>query len=545
VVATVLRLKLTLLGHSLRRDPWRLVVLVLGMLWALGMMPSLIGGAWWLAGPGRSVRADIIVMIGALMVLGWAFVPVLVFGTDDTLDPARFATFGVPLRRLVPALAVSSAVSVPAVFCAMVCAGTVIAWSGADRLVVGIAAVSAPICWITCLFTARVSILAATRTVASRRGRQAVAGMVGLAVVLAVIAARVAGALGLDGVLERVPALARVLGWSPLALPWAAPAAAEAGDLAGAGVRLVLAALWVAVLLAWWHRLLRRVLTRPTVRGGHARRRIDAILPNPDRAEPAPPTGHAASSGPAGSTRSPATGRYVAAAVARRARRYWATDPRFVAGIAAGLVLPVVITGLATMLAPSVAVLAGPLLGATLGWGRHNETAFDGSALWMHVVAGLPGRADRWGRVRGVLTWAVPVVVVGSATGVGFAGRWDLLPAALGTGLGLLAAGLAVSAVTSVVLPYPVPKAGTSPFEAEVGGVGATLVAQMAASAATTVVALPVLVGFALAWWWNPGAGWGTLLAGVLGGAVVLRAGVLIAGRALDTRWPRLLARLS
>ena len=523
MVATVVRLKLTQLRHSVRRDPWRLVLLLLGVVWALGMIPTMLGGAWWLAGPGTAARADVLVVAGTLLVLGWVVIPVLVFGTDDSLDPVRFATFAVPLRRLVPALGVASAFSVPAVFAGVVCALSLVAWSGTGVTVTVVTALCAPVSWVTCLLSARVSTLAATRLIGSRGGRRLAAAAVVLLVGLVALAVGVIGSLGMSGALDEVPALSRVLGWSPLAFTWAAPGAAASGDLTGALLRLALAVVWVTVLVGVWQRLLRGVLTRPVVRGGVARRREDAILDRAPRD----------------------VSRVAAAAVAGRTRRYWAADSRYLSALAAGLLLPVLISGLVAIASRGAVIVLGPLLGATLGWGRHNDTAFDGSALWMHVTAGVRGVDDRRGRARGVLAWAVPVVVVGCVGGSAVAGRWDLLPAALGAGLGLLLTGLGVSAVASVLLPYPAPRAGASPFAAEAGGVGASMAAQLVSSVATTVLALPVLVGFVLAWWWSPAAGWVTLPLGLVGGGALLRAAVALGGRALDSRWATLLVRVS
>ena len=239
MVATVVRLKLTLLRHSLRRDPWRLVVLLLGTLWALGTAPTLLAGAWWLAGPGTAGRPEILVVVGSLLVLGWVVIPVLVFGTDDSLDPVRFATFAVPVRVLVPALGVASAISVPAVFAAAVCALSVVAWAGSSPTVTFVAALGAPVSWVTCLLSARVATLAATRVIGTRTGRRLAAAAVVVVLAAVGLLVGVIGSLGMSAALEGVPALSRVLGWSPLALSWAAPGAAAAGDLSGALGRLI------------------------------------------------------------------------------------------------------------------------------------------------------------------------------------------------------------------------------------------------------------------------------------------------------------------
>ncbi|NMR21076.1 hypothetical protein [Cellulomonas fimi] len=528
MVATVVRLKLTLLRNTLRRDRWRVVLLALGAVWALGAVPSVLGGALFLARQDVSVRHDMLVVVGTVLVTGWAVVPVLVFGSDDTLEPARFATFGVRVRRLVPGLLVASVLTVPALFTAVVCASAVVAWGSAGTAAAVVAAAGAVLALATCLLAARITTTAAARMLGSRRARELSAVTAAVVVTSALPLAFGIGGLGLEGTLERVPGIARVLGWTPLALAWAAPASAADGDTLGAVSRLALASAWVVLGAVAWGLLIRRRLVNPSEGSGRSRRQVDALL--------------------TGSRLGAASRERIAArAIGVRARRYWVTDPRFVTALVSLLVLPALITVLlATVVdVPGIVAIAlGPLLGATLGWGRHNDLAFDGSAFWLHVVSGTTGRVDRWGRLLGLLGWGVPLVVAGSLAGVAVARRPDLLPATLGLALGLLAAGLAVSAVTSVALPYPVPAAGASPFASEAGAIGASMAAQLVASAATAVVALPVLVAFALAVAWQPAIGWVVLALGAGGGAVAVRAGVVLGGRVYDARAVRLLARL-
>ena len=49
-----------------------------------------------------------LVALATAFAIGWAFVPIMVAGGDDTLDPRRFATFGADVRRIMPGIAVSA-----------------------------------------------------------------------------------------------------------------------------------------------------------------------------------------------------------------------------------------------------------------------------------------------------------------------------------------------------------------------------------------------------------------------------------------------------
>ena len=135
-----------------------------------------------------------------------------------------------------------------------------------------------------------------------------------------------------------------------------------------------------------------------------------------------------------------------------------------------------------------MALLAGYLL----GWGTHNDLAYDGTAFWLHVSTGVPGRADRLGRL-------APTAVLGAVLVPGYAvlssavtGRWSMLPADLGAGVALLLSGFGVASVLSALKPYPVPAAGDSPFSPPPGAMGVTLVVQLVAGIAVTLLSAPV-----------------------------------------------------
>ena len=534
MVETLVRLKLCILGNTLRREAWRVVVLVVGALWALSLAPSVVGGMVWLSAQPVDAARDILVVGGSLLVAGWVVIPVMVPGMDDSLDISRFATSGQSARRLVPGLLAAGMVSVPAVFTAALALAPVIVWSAAGWGPAIVSVAAAPVAAATCFLFSRLATELSAGMLTSRRSRETSAALGVLAAGLAIPVVVTLGSLGLEGALQKVPVLADVLGWTPLGLVWDAPAALAADDPTGAVVRLVLAVAWLAVALLAWTALLQRALTRPPSRSGQVRRRADAILPDRRRTDVTT------------STR-PHPGVVAATAVARRGLRYWTADPRYMAALLGSVVAPVLIVLLvATVVdAPaSVALSLGAFMGGIIGWGRHNDVAYDGSAFWLHVAAHVPGWADRLGRTLATLVWAGPATVVVSLGGAAVSGRWDLAAAAVGVGVGVLCGGLAVSAVVSAVLPYPVPEAGANPYAAQMGAVGASLVAQLVSSVATLVICAPVLVLYAASLWWRTSLAGATLVVGVVGGLVTLAAAVVLGGRVYDARAPRLLARL-
>ena len=529
MVATVLRLKLRLLANTMQREVWRVILVVLGALWALSMVPGVVGGARWLAFQPLEVRSSALVVVGTVLLVGWTVIPVLMFGADETVTPRKFAVLGPDPRRLAPALAVAATLSVPALFTGFVCLASMLAWREEGGPTTAFALASGAAAFATCVLASRVVTAFATRLLSTRRARE-LAGVLGGLVALCAVPVGVSlGSLGLEGALERLPGLATALSFTPFGAAWAAPAAAAAGEWAGAFGHLLLAWGFVGAGMLVWLAQVDRLMVDPPSTVGAARRRADAFV------------GEVGAPGPTTTAR-------LARAVARRALRYWLGDPRYLASLASTLLMPLLIAVLLAVVglsSVSGAVLVAPLVAGAVGWGRHNDTAFDGTAFWLHVSAGVPGVADRAGRVLALSAWAVPGVVAIAVGGAWLAGRWDMLGASLGLALGLYGAGLGVAMVSSVLLPYPAPRAGDSPFATETGSVGASLVAQLVATLATAVLAAPVVVLF---WLTAEGRVWlgGAVLAvGALGGVLVLAAGVVLGGRLLDARGAQLLARLT
>jgi ABC-2 type transport system permease protein len=71
------------------------------------------------------------------------------------------------------------------------------------------------------------------------------------------------------------------------------------------------------------------------------------------------------------------------------------------------------------------------------------------------------------------------------------------------------------------------------------------MVAQLVTSLATGALVLPVMVLYGLALWSDPAWGIAALALGLVGGGVVLAAGVVLGGRVHDRRSVRVLARLA
>jgi ABC-2 type transport system permease protein len=188
-----------------------------------------------------------------------------------------------------------------------------------------------------------------------------------------------------------------------------------------------------------------------------------------------------------------------------------------------------------------LALLPLPIMLIFLGWAPHNDVAYDGTAIWLHVVSGTAGLADRIGRLVPVLCIGIPLIAVGTAVSVGLYGDVAVLPAMLGVCLCELLVGLGLSSVTSALVPYPVAKPGDSPFQqpqsvGAVAGVvqGFSLVVILVLSAPSIVFA--VLGVFVDPAWFLP-----SFLSGVLIGGAAAVGGVWGGAAIFNRRGPEVL----
>ncbi|MFC6355086.1 hypothetical protein [Luethyella okanaganae] len=519
MVAQLLGLKLRLLGNLFRRSPWQVVGIVVGLVYGLGLAVTLAGMLIGLRFVDAvDVIRDATVIAGSLVMLGFLVFP-LVFGVDDTMDPRKFALFGVENRELSLGLAVSAFLGIPALVLVIVLVGFVVTWTrGLGET--ALAVVAAVLALATCMLATRVTTSIASFLLSTRRSRE-FTGAIGLLLIvmispLIILLSNVDWGRQGRTVLE---AIAGILSWTPLGAVWAVPADAANGSWGAAMLKLLIAAATLGVLWLAWQRLVVRMLVTPgreaQARSYHGIGWFDRMPHN-------------------------ATG-----AVAARSITYWTRDSRYWVSLIMIPVLPVILVltlNIGGIPVSALALLPVPVMSLFLGWTTHNDVAYDSTAIWLHVVSGTRGFSDRVGRLVPALALGVVVIAIGTGLSTLFYRDWSVMPSLLGVSTCLFLAGLGFGSYTSARFPYPVPKPGDSPFaQPQASGTAASFV-QSLTLLGSLVLALPA-IGLALLGFFVDSA-WHvvSLLVGCGTGLLVLFGGIWFGSRTFERRGPEMLA---
>ena len=564
MVATLVKLKWRLTLNALTKNVWAIIGTVFGALYGIGALVMVLAGA---VGLGLKAAPDVIGLVlgalGALLVAGWAVVPLLVTGVDSTLDPRAMAAWTAPSRGLALGLLAAGALGIPGCLTAAVCLIPVLTWLLAGQFAAALLALlCAPAALATCVLLSRI-IVTAVGVSASRRGREATAIITFVAfMVCTQLPNLIPRILGDDpsDFLQRLSGAAKVMGLSPFGWTFSAPGLMATGSVIPALALAIVAWVLPVILFPLWQRVVGKVMTSPGT--SHTRMRAYAASSTGSNArqqglpDVLPWARRLGASLPA-----------PAAAVAARSLRYWRTDPRYLVQFLSALLLPVVIvlgpalnssrfsvsvngrpvdTSFALGHAPAPLLFMAPALAVFMGWVIHDDLGLDSTALWSHISAGISGAHDRLGRVVGAAVWQVPALVAIDLLMVVWTGRWDALPAVTGACLALYGCALAWSCLTSVLLPYETLAPGDSPMRSRTSGTAflAALI-QMAAILLLLAVCSPVLGAAVYSVVQGvPVWGWVALVAGIVWCGLLLWGGVVVGGRMLDRRGPQVLATI-
>lgn len=540
------RLKLRVMGNNFRGQGWRIALFVGGALVGLWFAAS---GFFLFAAPGMTGNGQYAVLVaaagGGLLVLGWLLLPLVFFGVDETLDPARFALLPLPRRTLVIGLFAAALVSVPVLAAAVASLGLVLtAWAlgGWSAGLVAVLGVLGGL--LLCVAASRAVTSAFASMLRSRRVRD-------LAAVLLAVAAALLGPLqvfGLAALREtewtRLTGAAAVLGWTPFGAPWTAGIDVAQGRVWAAPLKLLITVAAIVALLAWWSRSLESAMVG-TASAGRAPAQRDV------------------SGGPVAQL-FPRVATWArrdrfGALVAREAR-YWWRDARRRANLitiaVVGIFVPVLVnvmggdfaasenggfTAAAKDSSPVVVTISLLFVGVLASVTLANQFGFDGSAYAANVVAGVPGRVELRARMTAFSLYVLPLLVLVSVVLSALLSRPAWIGLMVGSLLATYGAGLAVSSFVSVLGAYSLPET-SNPFGMNSGAGMAKGLLTLLAMVATTVIGVPMVVAAALlgdAWLWIAlpfGTAYG------LGAALL---GAYLAGDVLDRRQPELLVTVT
>ena len=545
MVATLLGLKLRLTLAEFKRSVARLVLWIIFGVYALFIVAMALAGlaaASMAVGGNEAMAQAVTVVSGSLIVLGWTFLPLAFFGSDQTLDPARFTPFPLRGRQLSLGLVLGGIVGIPGLMTAILSLGAALPWLGAPAaLVAGL--VGGALGFVISQIGCRVAAAAFSGALSSRKGRDRSA-MIGLIVILLLSLLGYGASLIVNWfasdpdrwkrVLEVSQPVGAVLAWTPLGAPWAlAGDVAQGNWLLGAG-HLAVSGAYVWLGLRLYGAILDHMLVTPT------QTEVAATVVKGDA------VARAASWRWAKGALAPV------AVIMARCLRYWRRDPRYLGTIPVLLILPILFTvigvTMGTVAEEVPAFITTGYIGMGLGltammagYALSADLASDSTAWWIHLVSGVKGWQDRLGRVLADLVWAAPLIVVVTVAMMAVLGHVGRLPGALGASLVLYLTALGVSSVASALIVYPVALPGESPLKTKTGMMGSQMLSQFGCMLVSGLLALPVCVWAVMAGGWQ---GWLVLLVGVVWGLAVLAAGVVLGGRIMDSRAPAIMATL-
>ncbi|MET9464451.1 transporter [Streptomyces sp. NPDC006544] len=523
------RIKLSLLRNGLRGSSKRKAAYFGALAFALVAAFFVTLGLALLR--GNEHASAVVVLLAAVLALGWTFMPLFFPTGDETLDPSRLVMLPLRPRPLVRALLVSSLVGVGPLFTLCLAVGSAIALAhGAAGTVAAVVAV--PLLLLGCVALARAVATANVRLLTSRKGRD-LALLSGLVIAVGAQVANLAGQrLFQSGGLERLEPAEEIVRWLPPASAIGMVDSASRGAYGTAAAQLAVTLAALALLLRFWERTLTQLMVTPD---GST---IAAAKPGKQR-------GANAAGGTGTRFLLPDDGR--TGAVVRRTLRYIVRDPKTKAAWVSALVVGVIVPA-ANALQGAGSVYLVCFASGMLGVQMYNQFGQDGSAFWM-VAQTISSTRDAYTELRaralalGLIT--VPYTALVAAVTAALVGDWPGFAGALGLALALLGSMLCTGALTSARFPYSIPTDGA--FKNVAPGQGALawmgIFGGLFASAliSAPLIALAIYLHVAdqhsLTWILLPlGVAWGTL---------ATWSGLRLAAPAVARRLPEILLAVS
>lgn len=549
MVGHLVSLKLRYVLASFKQSTWVIVGISFGILYLLGAIIAL--GAIYIglsAVPELHQAAiNITVFIGIILSLGWTLIPILVTGLDGTLDESRFVLFPITPKDLQKGQFLSGFIGLPGLATLVLVFLGVLGYLSRPVLI---------LLYLPCALLGLATLMALAR----------VANLVGaylhrnprintITTIILAIFLMLSGVILSTSIiyiaehLDQTLANLAILNYTPFGAAFAIPAYAASGNWALAGVCLVLALAYFAII--WW------------AWGAGLARAMRNISETKTR------SGKILSRGDIGIfARFPAT---QTGAIAARTVHSCLKDNRqiilapmvFVLYILMGMLFPVM-SNLQTS-APKnggsgnfTFSIGGGGVDPLFNFWVYFATvvgayyilylvSYDHSAFSLHVLSPLRGRADRLGRLVGYSIVMVPCILVALFAIALVQGAVEYYPLLVVHQLGVYCVSAGIVLVADTYLSPPVAPPGSNPFKIPRQSDGMTkMVLNMAVMLICFVASTPALIcnlvyfmtrNTALLWL----GGGLQMVIGVL--FVVL--GVIVGGKNYDRRSAKMLQRVS
>jgi ABC-2 type transport system permease protein len=471
---------------------------------------------------GQAASVDVTSVIFTVFAFAWLILPIFIFGLDSTLDPATLALYPLRTRPLATGLLAASATGAWPLANLIGLLGVTIGLArGASGVLISLIAV--PLQLLFCITLARLVTTGMAGMLRSRRGKDLAAFLVIPLFALYEFFTQVvpAEAAGHKLSAASFAGLDSWLRWLPPGLAAHAIQDASDGHLGTALLRLALLAAVIAGFAWLWVRLLSRALVTADTTTQSSRVRSKGL---------------------------PLARRGLRGAVIARFWIYQRREPTSLVywAIAGVVMVAVSIRGLLATGGHPAFILASAIFGAGfIGFFHSNSAGMTGPPFVLEALS-LTGRRQ-WRSyfagqnvVLGVI--GVPLITAVSFGLAAIAKRLEFGFFGVAVGLAGLGAAFALSAVLTVVLPYPMDKRAGRPLRRASQGYGISgLIGTLGCLVGVAVACIPVIIAV------NDTTGTQAairipvlLVASAVYGFALALAGVWIAASAAESKLPEL-----
>ena len=479
-----------------------------------------------------AVATTVVVSLFTVQMVSWVLAPLVAFGIDETVDPARFALLPLTTGTLQRGLLVASLVGYLPFANALLLIGAAVALSSSWALL-PVALVCAAVQLLLCVVVSRAASTAMSGLMSGRRGRDlgmAIGSVLfllylGLSFALNQTTSSVSDQASSSSLGSGASTVGRVLAWGPNGALAIIPSAVRDSDWSRLLIAVATAALAVAVGWRWWRDALRTSLTTvPSTTEGSA-----------------PADGAAPGTAVANSVLG-----MVSLIMARDRVLTWRDPMRRIPWLmvaALSVLWPLlVIKGHGSLFAVAFPAL---MMGLQAG----NQFGVEGTGVWLHMVAFADrtrARGEALGHSIFVLIPGAVIVVAAVFLQAYIRGDIRWVPAGLGVCMPLMLGAVAFTGYFSARLPYAMRQSRKSMFANSIPGQkGRTLGATAASMGGGLAVALPAIGLVVLSLTVSPIWGWVALVVGPLCGAVAVVVVSNLTATAYLSRMPEILATVA